>query len=786
MATFTLSNPRTGTGGRHILFDVTGGTLGGTLLVDPTAVTVQGTSDGYTGTTLGTNARTYKVGHHATFSGGVLTMKMQHLIHLDDVSLTVVVNAGAIDDGTDQNGALGSTAVTNNSTQVYLVPLLRFAGVTTGENDLGFHGHVVDSVFAVECDAFHVYGLANVRISVTDGSTTQNYDITEKTRSRYRDTNLIDATQWAANSNGGLGVYSSGDIAPTDFLCGTLTVTITAYPLYGDTTRVDTVTLYNNNGSDSGNILPTKTLYADQVNGNDANGGTDISTDAFQTFDAVCTALQAFQSTHICFAELANGSYSLAQIGTPYFNVNRYLTVQKHSSATVAGVILTSGTAGGVQTRIKYQRYKDLTLDITNGGTGANILLSNNTTLYPDASAPAYVWFDGVVIENSIGRDAQRSSSTNFIATTFGANSIWAVSRCTIQEMNQDGLISNPAKLYCRDLGMMNVSGDLFKAPSLLFAAVAEDNRVPTTNCPISVTSGTPAASDTMSAGGGAVTATVTEYDAVNNLIFIDTSGGKEIWDFKAYDGVTDAISFSPSGAVATITFPHPDGVQFAASLGDRNAIMANIWFKNADGQQMFIQGADSNICGYNLILEHAIGGLSNFISQDAADTEHCGYDYVTSPNQKLHKFSTGTWVGKYLRNSIVRAAQHENEVYGGAGVDITNLYQRTGSVTGQIDTGISPNITAGFESGLGIDDEYSDISQNYMPTAASAMRSKVAASEQTQKYDIFGNLRATDGSGAIGAVEYVAPAAGSSEVMALADYPVKGFIGSMIGNIAL
>lgn len=753
-----LSTPRTDTNGTSLLVDVSSGAWAGSILVDPSKVTVSGTTESYTGTTLGTTTREYAVGHKASYSAGTLTLDLRDAIYADDVSLTVVFADDAITDGTDTNAALSSTAITNNSTLVYTKVSTRFAGATIDETTAFIHHDVVDTDLYIEALADHASGVAAVHFEVTDGVTPQTFIATAETNSKYRDSVLIDSATFTKNS-GGIGVFSSDLIDLSLLNDGLLDVTITAYPKYGDagSVRVDTAKLYNNAG---GTIAATTEIWADSVSGNDTTGdgsfGNPYATlnkagDEAAKLGSSGAAPSTF-NTELVTVRLKAGSYTLARFGSPYWNSDYPLIVDKDPAATRDQVVIRSITAGGEQMRVRYLQFREVTLDISNGSTGSNVLFSNQeTTIYPDATNPAHLMFKGTKFTHALGREGQLASSSNFWATTFKGNSVVWLLGTTINDMNQDGLISNPQQVYARNTLIQGVSSDMIKQLSLFTGFVAKDNLTPNSYLQGVLVSGAFTAGDTIRDPISGKTAVVASYDAGNALIYLTlpvVSG-----DFKQADQVAGGIVNDTQTGTFTYQAVHPDGAQFANDVGEKNAIVCNGWFKDCDGQMLFCEeGTTSPTKGlafYNIIAEHT-DGTSNFISQTDS-LEGLTFSYLTLPNQDLqiNEDATTNVSVKYV---VVKSFNVDDR--GHPGISFEGVHKQEVGGFNSLNDSLATTGSAGFVSGLGFEDVYSDISQDYTPDTGSPLLSRIPAGKQLHGFDIFGYARLDDGTGAIGAVE--------------------------------
>lgn len=158
MALRTLSSPTAPAGGTTLTFTVSGGTWT-TITVDPTKFTIQATSAGFDSTGTATSTVRTFTAVTATHSAGTITIETSEPFFTGDTSVTVAVTEGGLDDGTDQNAALTTTAVTNNSTlAVPLVCGLQFVNPAHQRHT---------TTIPIELTCLHRFGIAAVRFGIT-------------------------------------------------------------------------------------------------------------------------------------------------------------------------------------------------------------------------------------------------------------------------------------------------------------------------------------------------------------------------------------------------------------------------------------------------------------------------------------------------------------------------------------------------------------------------------------------------------------------------------------------
>jgi hypothetical protein len=158
MALRTLSSPAAPTGGTTLTFTVSGGTWS-TITVDPTKFTINATSAGFDSAGAPTSTVRTFTAVTATHAAGTITIETSEPFFSGDTSVTVAVTQGGLDDGTDQNAALTSTAVTNNSTLAApLVCGLQFVNAAHQRHT---------TTIPIELTCAHRFGIAAVQFGIT-------------------------------------------------------------------------------------------------------------------------------------------------------------------------------------------------------------------------------------------------------------------------------------------------------------------------------------------------------------------------------------------------------------------------------------------------------------------------------------------------------------------------------------------------------------------------------------------------------------------------------------------
>lgn len=785
MAIGNLSNPRIIAAGNILEFDVDAGSWSNDIDVTPESFTISGTSPGYTGDVLGSTSRSYRTGLRATHNAGVLSVYMADSVYVGDTVLTVEVLAGAIDDGTDSNAALGNTAVTNNSTLDYPDYPVRHLGAAISETELvPQFGVVGTDMFYVEADAYAIHKLASVRFTLTGngGSPVVNHVVTSRTRSKFRDSVIISSQQWTDNGNGGLGVFSTPAIDPATFPDGPITVQVEAFGVYdnGSTTFVDECWFLNNNGGTYTEVEK----WADIVNGDDTTGdGTELN--PFQTWEkameqAATTANPGISDPNLVIPTvfLKEGTYALARVGIPYADNLTWATTKSDPAADPDLVVVRSNLSTGEIPRMRFTKF-DCSIDVSDGSDGSNVFIQNNTALYPNASKPAHICFGpNAKIHHQLGRDGQISGSTRKIwGANYQSNSKIIIQSATITEMYQVGINADQDQTYARNVLLTNVSNDFNRNVKSVFGCKAVSNRVSDGRSRITSLSGTPLVGDTMTGDNGVdpvVTATVTDVrtSGGDTFVFIDTSGGDTIWDFKKFDN-SDPVTFSPSGASGTLLFDHPDGTQYTGGL--QIGIVSNYLLYDCDGQSFFVERGSNSLMIYNY---HAVNtnGTATFNAQIGDSSVLYNHkndvcDYVTLASQQMRMREGGNPVTDFaFRNSVAKAMLGWEQ----PGVLFENVHQYSTSVFGQLPLDRSTEGSGDFVNGTGQDEDYDPSRLDFRPTENSVLRNQIPAGEQLLEFDIFGVARPDDGTGAIGAFEFVVvtppSSGGPSTFMTLVD----------------
>lgn len=228
MATDTLSSPTVSASGYEMTI-TTSGTLAGAITVDPTKITMSGT-DEVNGTTS-TDTRVNNI-ISATVSGSTLTCRLRNPWHDDSTSITIALAEAAFTDADgDVNAALGSTAVTNNSTLDYAKPTIHIATShldrVTGEYEI-----IVVAVGPAYLGYRSNFGIAKVTVDELDaGASTTTYEATAHSSYTRNGSYGKHATVYNVYKITGTAVGKTAGVA---------TLTPKAYPRIGDAGAIAT------------------------------------------------------------------------------------------------------------------------------------------------------------------------------------------------------------------------------------------------------------------------------------------------------------------------------------------------------------------------------------------------------------------------------------------------------------------------------------------------------------------------------------------------------------------
>ena len=357
MANVNLTHPTLSSNGSSISFDFDAGTWGNEIVVDTSAISLTATYSGYVQGVLQNNlSKSYDLAKRAEISDGKLVIPVRQSLFVGNTDVSITIGQAAISDGVDENNSFTGSVV-NNSTEDYLLPILRFAGFVLDRDTLLWDRSVISETFKAEASTVTSYGIDTVEFEFTDGTNTETYTAPFETRSFYQDRAILPDSQFERYA-GGLGVYSSPSIDPTNFNDGIVTLTIRSYPKHGDTPRVEVVEFKNNTSG----TLTSRFTWADE---NASAGGDGSESSPFQTFDEALEYVAANSpDTHIDTVYFNQGRYELTRVGPPYITTSHWVTCESAPSVNRDDVIFYA-TSNQPQVRIRNQRYKNVTLDIS-------------------------------------------------------------------------------------------------------------------------------------------------------------------------------------------------------------------------------------------------------------------------------------------------------------------------------------------------------------------------------------------------------------------------------------
>lgn len=251
MASSALASPATkvvNSGMSYVRVTFTGGTWGGTLVADNSKITLTGTDEGYTGSTLGTKTRTLSIlkVERDLVGGNYLRLYPSEPLYNDGTGWTLAMQAAAITDGTDTSTEMSSTAIdwTDSTLDYPTVTNLPHwpapYSPQTGSFDVW-----VGAFGGVFAEHLGILGIEAVTVEVTDGTTTVGpTTATWALRTRFNaNGKYLVHPNWKASFNASSFANKA-----------MLTTTIRVYPTIGDADSVRTRTWYvfNNKNNDYG------------------------------------------------------------------------------------------------------------------------------------------------------------------------------------------------------------------------------------------------------------------------------------------------------------------------------------------------------------------------------------------------------------------------------------------------------------------------------------------------------------------------------------------------------
>lgn len=570
--TSTLSNARTSPNGEYLVFDTSGGAWAGLIKALPGQATLTMTVPSSDGLGNSVNAVvTRRIGLRALYPvAGQLWLWLSQPIYQVATGITLSLATGAISDGIDTNSALSSVAVTNNSTRAVPLPKGHILGVTEGRTTCRMRHDVIQAAFNVESFGTHEGLLAVVKFEVTDGVTTVTRYATEETRSWYQDTALIDNTQWAANSNGGSGVFASGSISHTTFAEGEITITATFIPKIGGPAAARSMSWVLACNSAGGYV--ERVRYCDNVSGNDAWDGTTAAfvsgtTGPKLTVQAAALAAGsvnggATSPKTVPVVKLVGGTSGSPRTYLAYGGSGTGNAIPSHThtwlrfepaeghDATTVRFANWSGTLTGLGPRIRRMKLRGLTHDISNAsdgtGTSSAVLAAPINAVYPFASNPeAFAWED-CVITHRLGKNGQITEGGSGYYYGSAARDVHWIhfKNCSFTDMNQRGPFAT-ASIWGRNNTLIDVCKDALKEPECWFNSVLANNRVAPALLPVSNVSGTPQAGDTVSGLYSGYSATVAAY-VPGSPPTVVLDAGFDAYGFKRDDSLThNAVTVS-------------------------------------------------------------------------------------------------------------------------------------------------------------------------------------------------------------------------------------------------
>lgn len=523
--TAVFSNARTDTLGQYVIFDVDTGSWNAVdgLLVDPAKVAVTATVASVDAAGV---ANTLVIQRAAGLRAEInqasplqIRLWLEQPVFSDHSNISVSMLDQAITSGADSSKPVAALPVTNNNVLFQTpLPAARIAGIAEGRSSLAVMHSVVRGPWRAEAAGIHEGGLAGVEWTIVKNG--QGPAVSwqgEERRSWYQDTAILSNAQWDANAaggaEGGLGVWPSpaGDAAtdPT----GPVTITALFVPRHGGRARArsTTWTIY----SAQAGAYPERQVWVDTVSGSDANDGLSAGAPKL-TLAAACNTAGsatggATQTTvpivniiggtsgsprDIEFAIPVSGSGAAVPSAT-----DTWLTLRPapgYARDTIR-IVNHAGVDSGYGSRVRRLRLLDLQIDMSNSpsGSSSKTLFTGNASLYPQATNPMDMWFDGCLHMHRQGKAGQltEGGSGNFVGTAFTKGNRCFLTNWEHSNTGQRGA-QFPPTTTIRNARIVKVQKDLLKAPELVFGLYGEDNAVDPILLPINTITGTPAAGD--------------------------------------------------------------------------------------------------------------------------------------------------------------------------------------------------------------------------------------------------------------------------------------------------
>lgn len=742
MATGDLTSPSISADGKQVTISAEG--LNGALITQietGKTVILNCTSEGYTGSTLGTTARSMLCSFVSASGASPASIILAPIepIYDDDVSITFDADVAAFDDGTNTSTVASGVSASGAVTLDYPLTNARIAGVINSSNELGVQYSVLTGTISAEALGFghHSNGqpMSAIKFELDDGATTLTSTITVMSRSDYDPSifydacvagNLVSVDPYATNS-GGSGVFAAS-FDTTSLVDGDATLTITAYPVIGDAAsiRTEAWSMYIDNSAS----LTQTTVYCDS-RGSVSHSGITGTFTANERVDAGASgAILRFRY------EAAGVLYFSAMNNIALQNPELLTGVTSGATANTSSLGTYNGSSSGAGTSGDPKR--TLSGSVPTGATGVKY----NIYLMGDTSYPS---------DYALGR-----------STTGAVISTWM----TIQP--DSGLTKLDVRIDGAEGAAQNDSRD--KRIHLLDLAIWEGVKGDTTrdtalwvdNCKMETLGGRVLSSATWDfpeyydIGGSYYTRCVfvnRDQAGIDQANFARDCSIQTVNE----DGIRScdvAMEMIVDDNDSPDVSAHQDGWQIDSTIND-NRIVYNI---------VFINIVTTQICLFdNIVGTSAVNLLGLSLGANGVEYSQIGNSsaiHVVTDNVFAHlTFASGalghrTFAGSTDEKNFIRYSVLQDFV---DGYDLShqNLHNH---LLDSSDTGI--NITSAildnpWTNGVNSDTDDNEATRDYTPSSAT-LKNRIPAGERYIAFDLFGTDVPDDGTGAIGALQVV------------------------------
>lgn len=742
-----------------------------TQIEDGQSCTVNLTSEGYSGATLGTLSRSIPCEFESASgaSPASVVLRVSEPIYVDDTSVTLTCTAGAFDDGTTTSAAITAESVTNSSTLVYPKCLGQIAGVLNSSNELLVEYSALSGTVTAEAIGFGHFALdgslASVKFDLDDGVTTLTDTVTAMSRSSYNPSTfysaiqtagMIDEDPFTANS-GGSGIFKT-DFDMSLLNDGEVTLTATFYPKVGDASSVRTVTwtLWNDNGA----TLTQNTLYIDSRSTGTLSGVTGTFTVGEKITGGTSGAIGRIRSISGSTINFSHMSAVVAWSASETITGADSGATATMSSVSHNGNNANAGTSSGSPKRT-------LAGSVPTGST------STQYTIYLMGDTTDKSFY-------SIGR----STTGAVLATWHRITPDAGLDETDITVLGREGAQFNDSRDKRLMLDGVTVLCDT--AATFIQGDNSRDGAIWIRRCDVNG-SGRDGASfswlfdEFFEAGGG--------YYTGSKLRNLDSAGIDEATlarDLEINAVNEDLIrscllcmevygNDNDSPDVAS----HEDGIQFS-DTSDSNRIYYNIAMTDVTISQLFLSDDvhTAGLVNIVAVTSDYTGGFSQYGNTSSA---HIVKDFIiahiTFVNVVLeHRFqASSTDENAFLRYSVMQDFN---------GYDLTNGYL-TNHLTNSSDDvlGVTSALNDNpYVNGISPDTNDNASARDFRPNSTN-LTSRIASGERFTMYDTFGYAVPDDGTASIGALQAAVVVNGGGTGDATVQPVVSGFVLSMVSS---